>query len=239
MIRLFTNLTYSKEFRESNFCNFMAEGTPSLPVYEAAHSYISAQLSDPDSPEPSFWNVLPTTLSEACCTSFLRHQRLPALPRDYYLSKLYQFIFEAFRCIYRLEEPSFEVGREVHRLLDQIPDTHLPPSRSPEELAEIFNVVYDNTDGHSLDESMAELEMAVARLVMSGPGVRVRNGRRGRPAILTERKEAAYQAKLAGKTVAEQAALLYGVKHPTPGQVKNAWKILDYYENKRVPSTER
>ena len=238
-MRSFNNLTGSQAFLDSNFSNFFADDNPGLSMEEVGQAYISARLSEPDSPEPYFWSVLPTTLSEACCASFLRHHRLPALPRDYYLSKLYQFVFEAFRCVYRLEDPATEVARTVHQLLGQIPDTHLPPSRPPADLAEIFEAVYSHITTHSLDESMAELEAAITTYVAAGPGVRVRNGRRGRPAIPVERKEAAYQAKLYGKTGRDQAALLYGVSHPTREQIKNTSKVLQHHLNKTVPRVKQ
>jgi hypothetical protein len=230
LTRLFTNLTYSQAFLDFNFCDFFAEDAPGGQIGEVGEAYLSSQLKGPDSPEPYFWRILPTTLSPACCDTFLRHNRLPAMPRDYYLSKLHQFIYEAFRCVYSLVEPESEIRRSVHNLLDRIPDLALPPHRNPDDLATLFDAAYNYADRETIEQSIARLDVAVTDFVRPGSVARIKTGRRGRPALPRERKEAAHRAKMEGAPIQRQAALLYGVQFPSPRQVKDTPSILRYYE---------
>jgi len=93
----------SSVLRKHNFCNFLQ------PVEPVSEDYIVGHLeqSFPPAPhglEPYFDSVFEFTLSVDCCASFIRaNPELPITPRDYYLSKLFQFLFEVLVVAYRLD----------------------------------------------------------------------------------------------------------------------------------------
>ncbi len=94
--RLFVNLYWDSKagpaFRDHNF-NYFLERLTQVP--EAWVSWSFAECSRTNSWEPEFAETFEFTLSERACESFLRsHPTWPVVSRDYYLSKLFQFLKE-------------------------------------------------------------------------------------------------------------------------------------------------
>jgi hypothetical protein len=55
---------------------------------------------------------------------FLRSTSLPITARDYYLSKLFQFLYLALLANFRLEHGETEVRERLEQFLDGIPGMH-------------------------------------------------------------------------------------------------------------------
>lgn len=91
---MFRNLQTVERFREYNWNDssgdLRREGDPTSDVAEAF------RIRWPYRPDPYLLSTLSYTLSSACCSRFLASRDLPAIERDYYLSKLYQFLLGAF-----------------------------------------------------------------------------------------------------------------------------------------------
>jgi hypothetical protein len=87
-------------------------------------SEIDEAICSPQRDFPEVVEVLRMTLSTDCFTSFLRtNPHLPIKPRDYYLSKLYQFFHIAFLNQSSLRSQWPQLSTRLYELLDQtIPD---------------------------------------------------------------------------------------------------------------------
>ena len=140
---MFLNLYYLRDpaFRNHNFSDFWNDGggDPILRVSaEKIQTYITASYRpDPQRPgrlegfPPDFNCILPMTLSDSCCASFIRtHPELPIAPRDYVLSKAYQFLHAMILIRYSRDAESsgdtwawpepFEIRHTLQQSLDQI-----------------------------------------------------------------------------------------------------------------------
>lgn len=76
---------------------------------------------------PKFLGTLRLTLAEVCYNSFIRaNPATPIYPRDYYLSKVFQFVY--LLLVARFDyETVIHSRQSLHRVLDQLQSTHMPP----------------------------------------------------------------------------------------------------------------
>ena len=86
---MFHNLyLFDQAFRDHNWNDFFDD------LRQDKESYIEAQLDmSQGGPEPYFERIFPVTLSQESCASFKRSDRRPISDQDYYLSKLFQFLY--------------------------------------------------------------------------------------------------------------------------------------------------
>ena len=115
---LFRNLYYfSAEFRNHNWNDFFGD------LRQDQEPYIEAELrksyADPrrGGPEPYFYSIFPATMSAAACASFLRHTTLPITERDYYLSKLFQFLYVPLELKFLLPDNETDVCERLEEFL--------------------------------------------------------------------------------------------------------------------------
>lgn len=148
--RVFTNLWSDEAFRDHNFSNFYAD-FPGGRIEEVSHDWILASVrksyEDRDGLEPYFDSILPYTLSPKCCASFLRaYSNLPVDQRDYYLSKLFQFIYLTLEVRFSLQGAAeMEVKEKVQDLLDRVPDELLPPLGDEHVWERVWELIYHDT----------------------------------------------------------------------------------------------
>ncbi len=127
---MFHNLYFlsGRVFRDFNFSDFWADstGTPFESVTEVyiEHVIQESYASDSEPPEPYFDSILPFTLSALCCGAFIRsNPGLPITNRDYYLSKLFQFLYiplvESAHLTYGAAD---EIASQLSDFLDQLPE---------------------------------------------------------------------------------------------------------------------
>jgi DNA-binding Xre family transcriptional regulator len=124
---MFINLYFSiSALRNHNFCNLLQ------PLERVSEDYIVGHLKGSYRPrphfglEPYFDSLFEFTLSADCCASFVRaNPELPITTRDYYLSKLFQFLYEALVAAYGLDYQEWEVRERVEEFLDSIPSKML------------------------------------------------------------------------------------------------------------------
>jgi hypothetical protein len=60
-------------------------------------------------------------MTPAACASFLRHTTLPIVERDYYLSKLFQFLYLPLELRFQLGSAEEEIRERLEQFLDGIP----------------------------------------------------------------------------------------------------------------------
>jgi hypothetical protein len=128
---VFENLYFLSDtaFRNFNFSDFWADSATETPFEPVSEQYIEARIRDayaPDGepPEIYFYSILPFTLSELCCKAFLRsNPGLPISERDYYLSKLFQFLYRPLVESVHLEWiEAGEIAAGLRDFLDQLPE---------------------------------------------------------------------------------------------------------------------
>ena len=119
----FKYLGRNEQFRNYNF------GSDLQQVTEAGLVEQLAENCDPNSSKlpPLFADIFPFTLSSACCQGFLSQPGLPHAPhpRDYYLSKLNQFLLMLFHRLFVVYDESV-VEDSLRDFLKSIPDEMLP-----------------------------------------------------------------------------------------------------------------
>ena len=249
---MFHNLYFLEpEFADFNFCDFLGR------FEKVGELYVKARLEEQfrrEQIEPYFWPIIPLTLQSGSCGSFLRaHSGLPITDRDYYLSKLFQFLYLAITIGFALDFNGAEVLRGyLEDRLDKIPDDLLPqlhlfdwqaflddvteldqdrslgalPKHFPERIASILTEANSDRSAPAL-YSENRLASSPAKTAISGTRPR------GRPPIPVERKELAFLAKSQGKSNRECAQLLYQAPYPTNRQIKDVPTILRYYSRTR------
>jgi hypothetical protein len=153
---LFLNLYYLRDsaFRDHNFSDFWNEGGGGEPIEPVPERRIVWYIRESYAPDPlrpgrleglppDFQPIIPFTLSAACCDCFLRvHSALPIRPRDYYLSKLYQFLYITLAVRYWpqaevLVDPvevtaASEIQEVLQPVLEAIPDEQIQKFCTPE-----------------------------------------------------------------------------------------------------------
>lgn len=148
---MFQNIYFScQSFRDYNWSNFFDD------LRQVGEAYIEAELRrsyDSFGPEPYFYSILPVTLTPKSCESFLRSTNLPIAARDYYLSKLFQFLHLPLELKFHLEYPT-EISKLLEEFLDGI------PRESMERLSEFdWPQFYDDTRRYDLDEVLRRLPL--------------------------------------------------------------------------------
>lgn len=146
---MFHNLyPFCKPFRDHNWNDFFDD------LQQDKEDYIEQQLRDGyggDGPEPCFYYIFPLTLSPPACDSFLRSTNLPIVARDYYLSKLYQFLYVPLRIQFHLDHRD-SVPDKLKEFLDGIPAGYL------ERLAEFdWGGFYQDSFDYDLEEVLRRL----------------------------------------------------------------------------------
>jgi len=146
---LFRNLySFCQPFRDHNWNDFFHD------LRQDKEDYIERQLEDGyhgDGPDPYFYSAFPVTLSPPACESFLRFTNLPVTARDYYLSKLYQFLYVPLQIKFQLDHRD-SVSETLKEFLDGIPGEYI------ERLAEFdWDGFYQDTFDHDLEEVLRRL----------------------------------------------------------------------------------
>jgi hypothetical protein len=152
---LFHNIYYScKSFRNHNWNDFFGDLRQDQELYIEAELRRSYAKPHPPGPEPYFYRILPVTLTPGSCESFLRSTSLPIAARDYYLSKLFQFLHLPLVLKFLLEDDPTEVSERLEEFLDGI------PPECTERLAEFdWSQFYDDTLRYDLDDVLRRLPL--------------------------------------------------------------------------------
>jgi hypothetical protein len=215
---VFTNLWLHQALRDHNFSDFYAV-YPGGRIAEISHDWILTSVrnsyADAAGLEPFFDSILPYTLSAKCCASFLRaHSSLPVDERDYYLSKLFQFIYLTLEVRFNLEGiADLQVKGRVQDLLNRIPDEWLPPQGEGQAWQRVWELFYDDTRSLQTDAVLDRLPEHIktvfpeTRNVQARPEKQPSRRRRGpRPDMKSHRKVAQI-IKRCGSDWQEAAAL--------------------------------
>ena len=128
-----------RSFLDHNFSDYLNCGIGNDPIRKVKNGEIHEIIAKSFEPHPNdktkkciglprkFDSILKMTFSMACCDSFIRaNPSLPITPRDYYLSKLFQFL--AVMWITRFEDDF--IGEQLfrlHQVLDRVSIDDLPP----------------------------------------------------------------------------------------------------------------
>ena len=119
---MFHNIYYfCKSFRNHNWNDFFGDLRQDQEPYIEAELRRSYAPPSQPGPEPYFYRILPVTLTPGSCDSFLRSTSLPITARDYYLSKLFQFLYLPLVQKFLLEDHPTEVSERLAEFLDSIP----------------------------------------------------------------------------------------------------------------------
>jgi hypothetical protein len=139
---VFRNLYhFSQPFRDHNWSDFFAD------LRQAKEESIEYQLREEEhGPEPYFYSILPVTLRPETCEAFLRSTDLPVSAQDYYLSKLFQFLYVPLKERFPLADRE-ELIQPLEEYLDSIPSEYI------ERLGEFdWPQFYDDSQKCDLDE---------------------------------------------------------------------------------------
>ena len=152
---MFRNIYFSsKSFRNHNWNDFLGDlRQDEEPYIEAALRRSYADPREPG-PEPYFYKILPVTLTAESCESFLRSSSLPIAARDYYLSKLFQFLHVPLVLKFGLENDPTQVSKPLEEFLDGI------SPECKEKLAEFdWSEFYEDTLRYDLPEVLRRLPL--------------------------------------------------------------------------------
>lgn len=150
---MFRNIyLFDQAFRDHNWNDFFDD------LRQDKESYIEAELQrsygDAWGPDPYFERTLPVTLTRESCESFLRSTSLPISARDYYLSKLFQFLYSALLANSQLEHGETDVRERLEQFLDGI------LQECTERLNEFdWAEFYADTRNYELDEILSRLPL--------------------------------------------------------------------------------
>ena len=130
MVRAFRNLSFDEWFRDHNFSDFTgAELHPDGGINQCAYRWLESAIRESyqpgpfGHPDPEFSYIITLTLSPECCASFTRTTKLPINERDYYLSKIFQFIFLTLYIRFPDEPEWREVEERLVEFLQEDPGT--------------------------------------------------------------------------------------------------------------------
>lgn len=173
---MFCNLYFLKAFRDHNFSNFwFGSGTAARieRISEKAfESYLdrsfqsSGTQGGTDLP-PDFDPIVIFTLSPKCCASFIRtNPDWPYDERDYYLSKIYQYVLAVLDSRFKVWDSNQgnEVGKRVEALLDLVPRELLPPTDRVDWF-QLFWQVWRAAQTGTVTETLQALEDGLAELL--------------------------------------------------------------------------
>jgi hypothetical protein len=150
---LFRNIYFSSEsLRDHNWSDFFPD------LRQDRELYIEAELrrgyADTAGPEPYFYSILPLTLTPASCASFLKSSTLPITARDYYLSKLFQFLYLPLEMKFPLEADASAVVERLVEFLDGITPDRL------DRIAEFdWSQFYEDTLRYRLEDVLRRLPL--------------------------------------------------------------------------------
>jgi hypothetical protein len=148
---LFRNLYYfCPPFRDHNWSDFFDD------LRQDKESYIEGQLREAShgyGPEPYFYSIFPVTLRPESCESFLKSTDLPITARDYYLSKLFQFLYVPLEVNFPLEDRD-DIRKSLEEFLDGIPVEYA------ERLAEFdWSEFYNDSRTRDLEDVLRRLPL--------------------------------------------------------------------------------
>jgi hypothetical protein len=182
---VFRNLFYEDGFLDYNYNDFFDDGDGFGRLESVTNAWIESCLRRSYRPgrlegglEPYFDRTLPTTLSPKSCQGFLRQTKLPIDERDYYLSKLFQFIYVTLDVRFELGFSANEVSKHLREILDEIPIGVLPPD-SRIDWSELWWDFYRMTHSQTQDVVMSWLEKRISVLVHGSSNKTVHERRHG------------------------------------------------------------
>jgi hypothetical protein len=175
---VFLNLYSLKDpaFRNHNFNDFGNTYGGREAIEQATAEWIVERLKgsfepDPKRPghlkgiEPYFHSILPMTLSVRCENSFIRSN--PALPinsRDYFLSKLLQFLIEALTAKYGYD-PLSDMEAKLHEILDRVPSDRIPPAKRIDCVSLWWETYWDCHDCEAYGDVLDHLATRIDKLL--------------------------------------------------------------------------
>ena len=150
---MFQNIYFfSESFRDHNWSDFFRD------LRQDPELYIQAALrrgyADTAGPEPYFYSILPLTLTPASCGSFLKSSTLPITARDYYLSKLFQFLYLPLGVKFPLEADASAVVERLEEFLDGI-----TPDRVDRITEFDWSQFYEDTLSYGLEDVLLRLPL--------------------------------------------------------------------------------
>jgi hypothetical protein len=117
----FRNLFFQlAEIRDHNFCDFLDQ------LEKVDEEFLQAKFCEGYNGhiEPYFDPIIPLTLHPTSCDAFFRvYPQWPITPRDYYLSKLFQFLYQPIEIRYKVDyRTEGDVRKQLEIILDRVPD---------------------------------------------------------------------------------------------------------------------
>jgi hypothetical protein len=107
---------------------------------------------------PDFNPIISMTLSTSCCASFIRaNPALPITPRDYYLSKLFQFTYDALIERFAIDLSNSDLRMHLHEQFERITDEALTPDGLV-RWQDVWWAFYADTLSNSLTDVIRLLE---------------------------------------------------------------------------------
>jgi hypothetical protein len=178
---VFLNLSLLTDgtFRDHNFSDFWNDagggGDPVERVTGDRINWFIRTSYEPDSTRPGrltgfspeFDPIFPLTFSQACCDAFIRSTVLPITPRDYYLSKLFQFLRSALIARFEGHRLGLDFDLRLHEVLDLIPTELLPPDQRISWIGFWWDF-YGDTLSHPLPDVIVGLEGRVVLILEKG-----------------------------------------------------------------------
>lgn len=176
---MFKNLYQQRDasFRDHNYSDFWNGMGGGDAVEKVSSDEIEVMLARSFQPvsgrpyrfeglEPDFCPIILMTLSELCCESFLRsHAELPIEPRDYYLSKLFQFVQQLWTARYGIEK-AVRFSSRLHESLDEIPADRLQDS----DWYQFWSDCHDDCVAEDEMEAASDLFQGRIRVVVKARG---------------------------------------------------------------------
>ena len=171
---MFCNLHFLKTFRDHNFSDFWVGSTTGAQIDKVPETILAGYVRNSFLPVPNggdlppdFDPILILTLSPKCCASFIRtYPEWPYDERDYYLSKLYQFLLVILEEKYDFfnVSGSNRLGMLVEDLLNLIPRGILPPNADV-DWYQFWWQIWKASSTSTLDEVLGLLQDSVADIL--------------------------------------------------------------------------
>ena len=166
-------------FRNHNYSDFWNDSGGGESIEKISEEWIVATLIRSFRPsqhhpgrhegiEPAFDPILPLTLSVPNCEGFIRASPLPVAPRDFYLSKLFQFHALLFAARFG-DDPLYRKYAQLQEILDRIPAGLLPPDATVDWVQFWWDSYVDCIDSASLDKSLKTLSKRLEILLAPAP----------------------------------------------------------------------
>lgn len=115
--------------------------------------------------EPYFDPILPMTFSMRCGISFIRaNPSLPISRRDFFLSKLLQFVIEALKAKFG-DERTGDMENRLHEILDRVPADRIPPDSRVDWVGLWWDTYWDCHDCPAYGDVLGHLEIRIEKLL--------------------------------------------------------------------------